>query len=236
MNTQAKEEVFYVASLSHTSKDEEFIVWWMPQGRGYTRVVTGAGKYTTAEMMEYRLNDGVATVAIPVEVAESFGIEQPCFKTGERIFSTDGLVVPNSLGVWREMKRYTSSPVLPKPDPYRKWPERFFQWTKPKTEAELANASYPKLEKNARVGGVVFGVGVSSRLVVEEAQDVYRNGLNSDDAEDAACFRYWIREAKSNPGALAVMLAKCVEAQDYRDVLMPLASADGDLRRRETSV
>ncbi len=235
MTDQAKEEVFYVASLSHTSKDEEFIVWWMPEQRGYTRVLGQAGRYSTSDMMAHGLNDGVTTVAIPLEVADSFGIEQPYFKTGERIFSSPGLVVPNSIGVWREMKRYTCSPVLPVPQPYRKWPERFFQWTRPKTAAELERAQYPKLEKNARVGATVFGTGVSSHAVVLAAQDAYKSGFAKDDSEDGACFRFWIREASFNPARLAKLIAHCKTPEEYRAVLMPLAAEDTSTNRRVTS-
>lgn len=42
---------------------------------------------------------------------------------------------------------------------------------------------------------------------------------------DAACFRFWVREAACAPGDMARLIANCLTEQDYRDAIMPVALA-----------
>lgn len=38
---------------------------------------------------------------------------------------------------------------------------------------------------------------------------------------DAACFRFWVREAAYRPGEMAKLIANCVTEADYRAAIMP---------------
>lgn len=43
--------------------------------------------------------------------------------------------------------------------------------------------------------------------------------------EDAACFRFWVREAANSPGDMAKLIMRCITEQDYRDAILPIALA-----------
>ena len=61
-----------------------------------------------------------------------------------------------------------------------------------------------------------------------EAQAREIEGLRNEvDAlsQDAACFRFWVREAAQSPCDMAKLIMRCVTEQDYRDVIMPIALA-----------
>ena len=39
---------------------------------------------------------------------------------------------------------------------------------------------------------------------------------------DAECFRFWVREAAQEPGAMATMIMRCTTEQEYRDAIIPV--------------
>lgn len=49
--------------------------------------------------------------------------------------------------------------------------------------------------------------------------------------KDAACFRFWVREAAVNPGDMARLIMRCTTEQEYRDAIEPLATAADDAIR-----
>ena len=49
--------------------------------------------------------------------------------------------------------------------------------------------------------------------------------LLDDLIADAECFRFWVREAAQSPGDMAKLIAKCVTEQEYRDAILPIATA-----------
>jgi hypothetical protein len=49
--------------------------------------------------------------------------------------------------------------------------------------------------------------------------------------KDAACFRFWVREAAVNPCDMAKLIMRCTTEQEYRDAIEPLATAAEDAIR-----
>ncbi len=54
---------------------------------------------------------------------------------------------------------------------------------------------------------------------------------NEELARDAACFRFWVREAAVNPADMAKLIMRCITEQDYRDAIEPLATKADDVIR-----
>lgn len=112
MNT----ERFYIASLKHTHKDHEHIVFWGKNHCGYTPVVGDyIGEYTLSEALE--MNDGVDFIAVPVEVVQSVVSPEPYLKPERRFYDQRGPVVDNTRAKWNAL--VASAPAQPtnKPKP-----------------------------------------------------------------------------------------------------------------------
>lgn len=90
---------YYIASLKHTHKHSEHIVFWGTNHSGYTQVVAEhAGTYTLEEAV--KLNDGVDTLAVPVEAVRALLSPEPYYKVGARLYDQRGPVVDNSRKNW----------------------------------------------------------------------------------------------------------------------------------------
>ena len=93
---------YYIASLKHTNKHHEHIVWWATFRRGYTPVVgPNIGEYCYGEACE--LNDGRDFIAVPVDAVERLLSPTPHFKPGARFYDQIGPVVDNTRANWNAL-------------------------------------------------------------------------------------------------------------------------------------
>lgn len=100
------EQRFFIASLKHTGRDHEHIVWWGLNHCGYTPVVGDyIGFYSEEEARE--LNDGHSTVAVPVDrVAPLLSPEPYYLRRGSlcvRFYDQRGQVVDNTRANWQQI-------------------------------------------------------------------------------------------------------------------------------------
>lgn len=115
------EQKYYIASLKHTNKYHEHILFWGPDSRGYTPVFGEyIGQYAEAEAVT--LNDGDSYIAVACEVVERLQSPEPYGKPGERFYDQRGPVVDNTRDKWNQL--ITESLKLgrthkPKPEPFR---------------------------------------------------------------------------------------------------------------------
>lgn len=93
---------FFIASLKHTNKGHEHIVFWQRFECGYTPVLgVYAGRYCFAEAAA--LNDGQSCIAVPLHVVESVLSPEPYWKPGARFYDQRGPVVDNTRGNWNRL-------------------------------------------------------------------------------------------------------------------------------------
>lgn len=59
---------FYILSIKW-SEGRECLTWWQPHSSGYSMLLENAGTYSAEEAAQ--LNDGVNTLAIPVEAVDA---------------------------------------------------------------------------------------------------------------------------------------------------------------------
>lgn len=121
---------FYIASLKHTSKQDEHIVWWGVAHHGYTPVVgERCGRYTLDEARS--LNDGYDTIAVPAEVVAPLLSPEPYFVayTGvaAKFYDQSGPVVRNTLENWRAIVAGALPGLVmrTKPEVFRRKPRSF---------------------------------------------------------------------------------------------------------------
>jgi hypothetical protein len=107
----------FIASLKHTHKHHEHIVFWRPNQRGYTPVLATAGHYTDEEAAT--LNDGWHCIAVPQEVVDVLSVPTPHYKPGHRFYDEPGPVVSNTRANWNVILRQslTVGRKEPKPKP-----------------------------------------------------------------------------------------------------------------------
>lgn len=93
---------YYIASLKHTGKNHEHIVWWGRMDCGYTPVV---GDYCGTYVYGYAvdLNDGFDCIAVPVSVVDSLLSPEPHYKPGARFYDQRGPVVENTRANWNAL-------------------------------------------------------------------------------------------------------------------------------------
>jgi hypothetical protein len=115
--------LYYIASLKHSHSHHEHIVWWGPHRRGYTPVVGEyAGQYDEAAAA--RLNDGVDSIAVPVEALKTLLSPEPYYKPGARFYDQRGPVVDNTRKNWTALIKASLQAgrrdgVTPKPEPFK---------------------------------------------------------------------------------------------------------------------
>lgn len=99
------EQRFYIASLKHTRRDHEHIVFWGKDHCGYTPVVGDyIGEYDLVDAAE--LNDGYDCIAVPVEEVEALLSPEPYFNrygNDFRFYDQRGPVVDNTAEKWRAL-------------------------------------------------------------------------------------------------------------------------------------
>lgn len=125
------EQLFYIASVKHTIRDDEHIRWWGPDHRGYTPVVgPNIGAYSLAEAA--RLNDGFDCVAVPVETVRALLSPTPYFRNGfgvaARFYDQPGPVVDNTRANWNRLiaEGLEGRQYKPKPEVYSRKQRRSF--------------------------------------------------------------------------------------------------------------
>jgi len=93
---------FYIASLKHTHKSHEHIVFWQRFEKGYTPVLGEyVGRYCFGEACD--LNDGLDCLAVPAHVVDSLAVTEPYYQPGRRFYDQRGPVVDNTKAMWKKM-------------------------------------------------------------------------------------------------------------------------------------
>lgn len=114
---------YYIASLNHTHRHHEHIVWWGPNQCGYTPVVGDyIGRYDAAEAAT--LNDGEVCLAVPVEAVQALLLAEPVLSSGSRFYDQRGPVVNNERANWTallaaRLAEGRTPGVKPKPEVFR---------------------------------------------------------------------------------------------------------------------
>lgn len=69
-------KMYYIMSLKHTKPEDNMVLWWRPECKGYTYYIDEAGIYPEAEIKEKPeyYNDGKDTVAVLCEVVRSVAV------------------------------------------------------------------------------------------------------------------------------------------------------------------
>jgi hypothetical protein len=93
---------YYIASLKHTHKGHEHIVWWQRNECGYTPVLGDyCGRYVFGYAVD--LNDGLSYIAVPVGVVDALSKPEPYYKPGARFYDQRGPVVDNTRANWNRL-------------------------------------------------------------------------------------------------------------------------------------
>jgi len=114
---------YYIASLKHTHKHHEHIVWWGPMGNGYTPVIGDhIGSYVYGEALS--LNDGFDCLAVPVDAVVALQSPEPHFRPErpQRFYDQRGPVVDNSRANWSRLIAASlqfGRSYVPKPEVFR---------------------------------------------------------------------------------------------------------------------
>lgn len=119
--------LFYIASLKHTHKTSEHIVFWARFHRGYTPVLGEyAGRYCFGEAVD--MNDGFDCIAVPVGIAEALASPEPYFANravaaAHRFYDQRGPVMDNTRKNWGALiaasKWVGNQAYVPKPELFR---------------------------------------------------------------------------------------------------------------------
>ncbi len=111
---------YYIASLKHTNKDHEHILWWGPDSRGYTPVVGPyIGEYD--DVQAAKRNDGMDYIAVPVEMVKPFLLPEPFTDRGHKFYDQPGPVVANTRKNWNSL--IAASLLVGRPDGVKPMPE-----------------------------------------------------------------------------------------------------------------
>lgn len=112
---------FFIASLKHTAKGHEHIVWWQRMECGYTPVLGDyAGRYVFGYAVD--LNDGLNCIAVPVSAVLELASPEPYYKPGCRLYDQRGPVVDNTRANWNRLIAASLGPGrtwIPRPKPFR---------------------------------------------------------------------------------------------------------------------
>lgn len=93
---------FYIASLKHTHKGHEHIVFWQRNECGYTPVLGNyCGRYVFGYAVD--LNDGYDCIAAPVAVVDALASPEPYYKAERRFYDQRGPVVDNTRANWNRL-------------------------------------------------------------------------------------------------------------------------------------
>ena len=88
-----------IASLVHTCKHHEHIIFWSADWKGYTPVAGNAGRYDD-EVALRRLNDGLVSIAVPEAVVMALSVPTPMSYAGRQFYNVAGPVIDNTRANW----------------------------------------------------------------------------------------------------------------------------------------
>lgn len=117
------DNLYLIASLKHTHKHHEHIVWWGRMSRGYTPVVgANAGQYVYGYAVD--LNDALDYIAVPVSAVERLLSPEPYFRPERptRFYDQRGPVVDNTRANWNRLIAASLPRTVggkPKPEVFR---------------------------------------------------------------------------------------------------------------------
>lgn len=116
----AADTQFYIASLKHTHKHHEHIVWWQKDHCGYTPVLGDyAGLYGPEDAAT--MNTGGDYIAVPVEVVRELMEPEPYYRRDPpgRFYDQRGPVVSNTRANWNRLIAAAQPARKPKLEPFR---------------------------------------------------------------------------------------------------------------------
>ncbi|MBP6861372.1 MAG: hypothetical protein KBC57_03335 [Neisseriaceae bacterium] len=90
---------YFVISLGHSKKADDFILFWRPDNCGYTFCVEKAGLYTEQQVLDSLgyYNSGDGTLAVPAAVINRLANKMPCLFNA---YDESGSYVLNHNAVW----------------------------------------------------------------------------------------------------------------------------------------
>lgn len=120
MNPTKSEELYYIASLRHTRKADDFITFWRADNAGYAWPLQWAGQYNRASVeaeMDYYHN-GDRSIAVPVGVVSSLAVPPASGK----VDGDTGPVVMNTAENWKALiaAMICAPAIPPKPEIFTK--------------------------------------------------------------------------------------------------------------------
>ena len=119
------EQIYYIASLKHTHNHSEHITFWGKDWRGYVLAIANdrIGTYPESEF-GMTLNDGVDTIAVPIDVVHSLLSPAPYYAScgiARPFYDIAGPVVDNTRANWNRLiaAAVPSKGAKPKPTVFR---------------------------------------------------------------------------------------------------------------------
>lgn len=107
--------LYYIASLKHTRRENDYITFWRPDNAGYAWPLSWAGKYTAEQVLAEQdyYNNGTCKIAVPCDLVDALGIP-----TAPGMVDNDaGPVVLNNRTNWRCLIEFAIEPPKSKPQP-----------------------------------------------------------------------------------------------------------------------
>lgn len=92
---------YLIASLKHTNRNHEHVIWWGKDRCGYTPVLGDyVGQYSLEDAAD--LNNGLEHIAVPVAVVQAIASAEPYYgeSPGKRFYDQRGPVVLNTRVMW----------------------------------------------------------------------------------------------------------------------------------------
>lgn len=105
---EGDEPLYYILSVSHTQRENPYIMLWGPENSGYRGRIGSAGRYTAAQVNATPLyyNNGTETIAVLCRVADKLAVPvRPGF------FDTDeGKWLRNTRATWQALEEAVIAP------------------------------------------------------------------------------------------------------------------------------
>ena len=71
------DDLFYVVSVCHTKRGDQFITFWRENNAGYAYPLSWAGKYPRCDIRQNYHNDGEATIAVRTDAVDAIAEPTP---------------------------------------------------------------------------------------------------------------------------------------------------------------
>ncbi len=93
---------YFVISLGHSKKADDFILFWRPDNCGYTFRIEDAGLYTEQQVLDSidYYNGGIDTIAVPSKAINGLANKMPCLFNA---YDETGSYVLNHNAIWQTL-------------------------------------------------------------------------------------------------------------------------------------